>query len=78
MNLKKLGLALVIIGAFVLVIGGIANYYSYQIESKNINGTTIHNIIPAKAAAVPLFLTSIALFAVGFALIEYNRQSSQS
>jgi hypothetical protein len=79
MNLKKLGLALVIIAASVLVIGGIANYYTYQTESKNINGMTIvHNITPAKDAAVPLVLTAIALFAVGFAFIEYNRQTTQS
>lgn len=74
MNLKKIGLVLVIIGAFVLVIGGIANYYTYQTESKNINGMTIvHNISPAKNAAIPLILTGIAFFAVGFALIEYKR-----
>ena len=79
MNQKKLGLALVIIGAFVLVIGGIANYYTYQTESKNVNGITIvHNITPAKDAAVPLILTGIAFFAVGFALIEYKRQINQS
>ena len=75
MNLKKLGLVLVIIGAFVLVIGGIANYYTYQTETKNINGMTIvHNIAPAKDAAVPLILAAVGFFAVGFALIEYNRQ----
>jgi hypothetical protein len=76
MDLKRLGLAIVIIGAIVLVIGGIANNYTYHTETKNVNGMTIvHNIAPAKDAAVPLILAAIAFFAVGFALIEYKRQT---